>query len=171
MIELKLVFASFEEAADAMMKMAGVTIEGVSTTALAASSDAVRGDAANDAPRRRRTKVEMEAAKAAETTTEAAPEATEAPADPAPLTAEQAEQVKAPGAIVELTKEQVEEKFKGEVRPALGLVMQRHGQDYARAFLGGYKDLKLAKLSDLPAAEYDAFVAACKGEAEKAKAA
>ncbi|SFJ68907.1 hypothetical protein [Methylobacterium brachiatum] len=167
MIKVELTFATAEEAADAMCRLAGD-----------APGDTSEGTeaAAPQQRRRRRTKAEIEAARAAEAGgTEAPaegaaeqpqPEAEkaepEAPADdflgPDPVEkqaiSDTPEDRKPP-----LTKEEAEAKFKNEVRPALGAVMTAKGQDAARKLLN---DFGFQKLTDMPSERYDAFVAVCK---------
>lgn len=162
MIKVELTFATAEEAADAMCRLAG-------------DAPAETGDGATAQPRkRRRTKAEMEAARAAETaggeTAEGAAEQAQAQTAPAGADADDdflGPDPAAKQAISEtpedrkppLTKEEAEAMFKTEVRPALGAVMTAKGQDAARKLL---EDFGFKKLTDMPSERYAEFIAVCK---------
>lgn len=165
MIKVEMTFATAEEAADAMCRLAG-------------DVPAETGDGATAQPRkRRRTKAEMDAARAAEAAgggatgeaTEGAAEQAQAQAEPAGAAdddflgpdpaAKQASSETPEDRKPALTKEEAEAMFKTEVRPALGAVMTAKGQDAARKLL---EDFGFKKLTDMPSERYAEFIAVCK---------
>lgn len=167
MIKVEMTFATAEEAADAMCRLAG-------------DAPAETGDGSTAQPRkRRRTKAEMEAARTAEAAggEQAAGAAAEGAADQAqaqtaPAGADADDDFLGPDpatkqAISEtpedrkpaLTKEEAEAMFKNEVRPALGAVMTAKGQDAARKLL---EDFGFKKLTDMPSERYAEFIDVCK---------
>ncbi|WFS07746.1 hypothetical protein [Methylobacterium sp. 391_Methyba4] len=161
MIKVEMTFATAEEAADAMCRLAG-------------DAPAETGDGSTAQPRkRRRTKAEMDAARAAEAAggdaTEGAAEQAQAQAEPAGAAdddflgpdpaAKQAVSETPENRKPPLTKEEAEAMFKTEVRPALGAVMTAKGQDAARKLL---EDFGFKKLTDMPSERYAEFIAVCK---------
>lgn len=175
MLELKLTFGSLDDATGVLLRLAGVLDpEGISAPLdVEQAGTAQPSDTATTAEtptRKRRTKAEMEAARAAEAAavagTDAAQQPEQATDTAADFLGEEATSRSisdTPGDRKEpepkpLTKEEAEAKFKNEVRPALGKVMQDKGQDAARKLLN---DFGFQKLTDMPAEKYDAFIAVC----------
>lgn len=147
MIELKLTFATFEEAADAMLRLAGETVT-VSTDTAVAVAAAAEGKT-EPAKRARKAKEE----KAAEEEKQNISTGDDDRTDP--------ETEAAAGEPAFASDEEAEAFFKGEVRPALSRYMAKHGQDPARKFLHDYAGLSTKSLSSLPVEHYRGFVAAC----------
>lgn len=175
MIDVTIKFRSFEDAGRAMLAIAGSAPDAEAAFAPQAASEPAAPEAAavDDKPKRtRRTKSEMEAARAADETATEQPtgEGETSDTEGKPMSAAEAENwTKIPGQAEaepekELTKEEAETKFKNEVRPALQAVIAKLGQDEARTTLTSFKDLGIQKLSDIPIAEYDDFIAACKAK-------
>lgn len=166
MIKVEMTFATAEEAADAMCRLAG-------------DAPAETGDGSTAQPRkRRRTKAEMDAVRAAEAAggeqvtgaaAEGVAEQAQAQAEPAGAAdddflgpdpaAKQAISETPEDRKPALTKEEAEAMFKTEVRPALGAVMTAKGQDAARKLL---EDFGFKKLTDMPSERYAEFIAVCK---------
>lgn len=147
MIELKLTFSSFEDAADAMLKLAG---QDVSISARV--SETVDPPAA--------AKEEPAAKKGRKPKADETPKQEEAQQNIS-TGAEDRPDPETAGEPAFASEEEAKEFFQKEVRPALSRYMGRHGQDAARKFLNDFEGLNTAKLTELPVGKYRAFVAAC----------
>ena len=166
MIKIEMHFASMDEAAEAMMKMAGGYNLDIQSATLAPSTIEAGLEAAQagDAGKPRRTR--RTAAQAAEATV-AAP-STEQSEEPAAATEAKSEAAgsattaSSSDAKPALSAEEAAAKFV-EVRGAMSKLMGKVGSDNARQFLATFQGVELAKskLSDTPVDRYQDLIDAC----------
>jgi hypothetical protein len=165
MIHITMEFATLQDAAEAFARFNQAPSAYAPRVAAADAVPAPAGETENAAsgkPRRSRQAAAPDAAAPAATPS------TEASDEPQGSTSEAAGSATIAGepdgaASVEITKEEAEAKFVGEVRPAMSEVMAKLGSDAARQFLADFQKVELAKskLSDTPPARYDELIQAC----------
>lgn len=155
MIEIKLSFATPEEAADAMLKLAG---QDYSPTDTAATAPAEQPVAKARTPRKAKAAEDLKPAEdKGNISTD--PENRQDPDNPEPEVEETAAEPESAPAPVEMTKEEVEKAIQERIRPALSNYMKAFGQAEARAFLAKFQGRtpETAKLSEIEPARFAEF--------------
>lgn len=152
MIEIKLTFATPEDAADAMLKLAGQDYSPTETAATAPTAAPVEEPAPK--PRAtRKPKAEVVDTPTAEDkgNISSTPEDRQDPENP-----DDGEADNEPAPAVEMTKEEIEEAIGKRIRPALSNYMKVFGQAAARDFLAKFQGRtpETAKLSDIEPARF-----------------
>lgn len=162
MIEIKLTFATLEDAADAMLKLAGQDYSPAETASTAPATEPEQ-----PAPKPRATRKPKAEAKPDDTpkgNISSSPEDRKDPGNPDEGEADQSdetptEEPAAEEAKAEWSKEDIEKAIQERVRPALSNYMKAFGQTEARAFLAKFQNRtpETAKLSDIEPERFAEF--------------
>lgn len=155
MIEIKLTFATPEDAADAMLKLAGQDYSPAATTETAPTAAPVEEPAPKPrATRKAKAEVADTPPAEAKGNISSTPEDRQDPENP-----DEDEANDEPAPPVEMTKEEIEEAIGKRIRPALSNYMKVFGQAAARDFLAKFQGRtpETAKLSDIEPARFAEF--------------